>query len=100
MQIQHSLPPATGARQISIDYAAVAAVVGNARDLEEKTHPMGGLTLYDKVWDQHVVKTYDDGDALIYIDRHLSRRFQPASFCRLDYREPNGATPRRTYRGR
>ena len=28
-------------------------------------------TLYDKVWDQHVVKTYDDGSALLYIDRHL-----------------------------
>ena len=28
-------------------------------------------TLYDKLWDSHVVTDYDNGDALIYIDRHL-----------------------------
>ena len=29
------------------------------------------LTLYEKVWESHVVRSYDDRDALIYIDRHL-----------------------------
>ena len=28
-------------------------------------------TLYDKIWDAHVVEQRDDGTALIYIDRHL-----------------------------
>ncbi len=28
-------------------------------------------TLYDKVWDDHVVSTREDGTALIFIDRHL-----------------------------
>ena len=28
-------------------------------------------TLYDKLWDSHVVRMEDDGTALIYIDRHL-----------------------------
>ena len=28
-------------------------------------------TLYDKLWDAHVVKDFGDGSALIYIDRHL-----------------------------
>ncbi len=28
-------------------------------------------TLYDKLWDSHVVRTEPDGTALIYIDRHL-----------------------------
>lgn len=28
-------------------------------------------TLYDKIWDAHVVKTYADGSDLLYIDRHL-----------------------------
>ena len=28
-------------------------------------------TLYDKLWDSHLVKQRDDGSALIYIDRHL-----------------------------
>lgn len=32
---------------------------------------MAGKTLYDKVWDSHVVKQYEDGSALLYIDRHL-----------------------------
>src|SRR5437870_12199323 len=30
-----------------------------------------GLTLYDKLWDSHVVHPEDDGTALLYIDRHL-----------------------------
>ncbi len=28
-------------------------------------------TLYDKLWDSHVVRTESDGTALLYIDRHL-----------------------------
>jgi 3-isopropylmalate/(R)-2-methylmalate dehydratase large subunit len=28
-------------------------------------------TLYEKIWDAHVVETRDDGTALIFIDRHL-----------------------------
>ncbi|MEP7282697.1 MAG: 3-isopropylmalate dehydratase large subunit, partial [Rubrivivax sp.] len=28
-------------------------------------------TLYDKLWDDHVVRTEDDGTAILYIDRHL-----------------------------
>ncbi|WP_249691814.1 3-isopropylmalate dehydratase large subunit [Stappia sp. WLB 29] len=28
-------------------------------------------TLYDKIWDDHVVETQEDGTALLYIDRHL-----------------------------
>ena len=27
-------------------------------------------TLYDKLWDDHLVKQRDDGSALLYIDRH------------------------------
>lgn len=30
-----------------------------------------GKTLYDKIWDDHVVETSDDGTSLLYIDRHL-----------------------------
>lgn len=32
---------------------------------------MTAKTLYDKLWDQHVVRSESDGTALIYIDRHL-----------------------------
>ncbi len=32
---------------------------------------MPAQTLYDKLWDQHLVRDLDDGASLIYIDRHL-----------------------------
>ena len=32
---------------------------------------MSNRTLYDKLWDEHVVHTEDDGTAVLYIDRHL-----------------------------
>ncbi len=32
---------------------------------------MAGKTLYDKLWQSHVVRVDDDGTALLYIDRHL-----------------------------
>lgn len=32
--------------------------------------PMAGKTLYDKIWDAHVVDT-QDGEAILYIDLHL-----------------------------
>ncbi|APZ53198.1 3-isopropylmalate dehydratase large subunit [Salipiger abyssi] len=32
---------------------------------------MSGKTLYDKIWDAHVVQQDDDGTCLLYIDRHL-----------------------------
>ncbi len=32
---------------------------------------MAGKTLYDKLWDNHLVRIDDDGTALLYIDRHL-----------------------------
>jgi len=30
-----------------------------------------GRTLFDKVWEQHIVRENDDGSTLLYIDRHL-----------------------------
>ena len=32
---------------------------------------MAGRTLYDKLWDSHLVKQNSDGSSLIYIDRHV-----------------------------
>ncbi|MCX5617938.1 3-isopropylmalate dehydratase large subunit [Bombella sp. TMW 2.2543] len=34
-------------------------------------NPVTPRTLYDKIWDDHVVKTLEDGTSLLYIDRHL-----------------------------
>ena len=41
-------------------------------------------TLYDKVWDEHVVKTYADGSTLLYVDRHLVQEVSsPQAFAGL-----------------
>ncbi|WP_116363964.1 3-isopropylmalate dehydratase large subunit [Parahaliea mediterranea] len=52
---------------------------------------MAGQTLYDKLWQQHVVESRDDGTALIYIDRHLLHEVtSPQAFegLRLAGRQP------------
>ena len=62
---------------------------------------MSGKTLYDKLWNSHLVKQRDDGSALIYIDRHLLHEVtSPQAFesLRLAGRKPwrpdtNLATP-------
>ena len=62
---------------------------------------MTGKTLYDKIWDAHLVKQRDDGTALIYIDKHLIHEVtSPQAFegLRISGRKPwrtgaNLATP-------
>jgi 3-isopropylmalate/(R)-2-methylmalate dehydratase large subunit len=52
---------------------------------------MGGKTLYDKLWQNHLVDERDDGSALIYIDRQLIHEVtSPQAFegLRLAGREP------------
>ncbi len=34
-------------------------------------------TLYDKLWDDHLVKQRDDSSSLLYIDRHLLHEYHP-----------------------
>ncbi len=38
---------------------------------KESSPSQGPRTLYDKIWDDHVVERQPDGTCLIYIDRHL-----------------------------
>ena len=38
---------------------------------QERFEKMAGKTLYDKLWESHVVREEADGTCLIYIDRHL-----------------------------
>ncbi len=62
---------------------------------------MAGKTLYDKLWEQHVVRIQDDGTCLLYIDRQLIHEVtSPQAFegLRLAGRKPwrpaaNLATP-------
>lgn len=51
-------------------------------------------TLYDKIWDDHLVDTQDDGASLLYIDRHLVHEVtSPQAFEGL---RTSGRTVRRT----
>ncbi len=52
---------------------------------------MTAKTLYDKLWDAHVVRTNDEGTSLLYIDRHLVHEVtSPQAFegLRLAKRKP------------
>ena len=52
---------------------------------------MDAQTLYDKLWNSHLVRTEPDGTALIYIDRHLVHEVtSPQAFegLRLAQRKP------------
>ncbi|MBM3389784.1 MAG: 3-isopropylmalate dehydratase large subunit [Betaproteobacteria bacterium] len=52
---------------------------------------MTGRTLYDKLWDEHVVHTEEDGTSVLYIDRHLVHEVtSPQAFegLRLAGRKP------------
>jgi len=40
-------------------------------NLPDRPGIMTARTLYDKLWDDHVVHTEEDGTAVLYIDRHL-----------------------------
>ncbi len=53
-----------------------------------------GKTLFEKIWDEHVVTARDDGDVLLYIDRHLIhdlhfRAFDMLKSKGLQIREPD-----------
>lgn len=52
---------------------------------------MSAKTLYDKLWEDHLVRTDDDGTGLLYIDRHLVHEVtSPQAFegLRLAGRQP------------
>ena len=52
---------------------------------------MAGKTLFEKIWDQHVVQAEPDGTTLLYIDRHLIHEVtSPQAFegLRLAGRKP------------
>ena len=40
-------------------------------NISNAAHAGAPRTLYDKLWDEHVVHTEEDGTSVLYIDRHL-----------------------------
>ncbi len=75
-----------GKSQFAIEYKSYNEATGSAPPLLPNTSPSRKITvsnrkhlmpstlartLYDKIWDEHVVHTEEDGTAVLYIDRHL-----------------------------
>src|ERR1700745_3105361 len=51
-------------------------------------------TLYDKIWEDHLVDEQPDGTCLIYIDRHLVHEVtSPQAFEGLGLARPKAAGP-------
>ena len=52
-------------------------------------------TLYDKIWDQHLVHQQDDGTSLLFVDRHLvhevtsPQAFEGLRTTNRNVRQPN-----------
>jgi 3-isopropylmalate/(R)-2-methylmalate dehydratase large subunit len=56
-----------------------------------------GKTLFDKVWDAHVVEEIKDGPSVLYIDRHLIHEVtSPQAFAGLDKRGIKVFRPEKT----
>ena len=56
------------------------------------------LTLFDKVWDAHVVKHIDEGPDILFIDRHLVHEVtSPVAFKGLDKRKIEVLFPEKTF---
>jgi len=55
-------------------------------------------TVFDKIWDSHVVKHIDGGPDVLYIDRHLLHEVtSPQAFAGLDKRGLKVARPAQTF---
>jgi 3-isopropylmalate/(R)-2-methylmalate dehydratase large subunit len=55
-------------------------------------------TVFDRIWDSHVVKRIDGGPDVLYIDRHLVHEVtSPQAFAGLDRRGVKVARPQQTF---
>ena len=58
--------------------------------------PRGGRTLFDKIWDAHVVTVSESGETLLYVDRHFVHDGTSQAFERLDIEGRTVRSPNRT----
>jgi 3-isopropylmalate/(R)-2-methylmalate dehydratase large subunit len=57
----------------------------------------GGKTLFEKIWDSHVVKTIPDGPDVLYIDRHFIHEVtSPQAFAGIEKRGLRLSRPDKT----
>ena len=54
-------------------------------------------TLFDKIWEKHVVKTIEGGPSVLYIDKHFIHEVtSPAGICRIEKRGIKVFRPQQT----
>jgi 3-isopropylmalate/(R)-2-methylmalate dehydratase large subunit len=74
--------------------------MSNNRDKESAPAPSpgnGGSTLFEKIWDKHIVKTIEGGPSVLYIDRHFIHEVtSPQAFTGLNKRGIKVLRPRQT----
>lgn len=59
---------------------------------------MSKKTLFDKIWDSHVIEIIEGGPSVLYIDRHLIHEVtSPQAFAGLDNRGLKVLRPRQTF---
>jgi len=58
---------------------------------------MPGKTLFQKIWERHVVVEREDGQALLYVDRHLAHDGSFNAFRRLRAQGRTVRRPRQTF---
>jgi 3-isopropylmalate/(R)-2-methylmalate dehydratase large subunit len=57
-----------------------------------------GKTLFDKVWDKHVVRSIEDGPDVLFIDRHMVHEVtSPVAFRGLENRNLKVLFPKKTF---
>ena len=57
-----------------------------------------GKTLFDKVWDKHVVRSIEDGPDVLFIDRHMVHEVtSPVAFRGLENRKLKVLFPKKTF---
>jgi len=62
-----------------------------------KIKPLTAKTLFDKIWDSHVVEQIDQGPSVLYIDRHLIHEVtSPVAFSGLERRGLSVFRPKQT----
>ncbi|MBT9291518.1 3-isopropylmalate dehydratase large subunit [Prosthecodimorpha staleyi] len=57
----------------------------------------GARTLFDKLWDAHVILTREDGESLLWVDRHFVHEGSHHAFRTLDQRGATVAEPALTF---
>ena len=58
-------------RRSRFSVAACAVSLSTTSARKRNRQMTAPRTLYDKIWDDHLVDRQDDGTCLLYIDRHL-----------------------------